>query len=352
MRLSTVALLMLVALGAVSCSENKAPKQQSPSLAAAPGADAGAKPAGVQRAAPIPKGSQWTILCREISGPGHIERARQFKEALMKTPGMRDWHLLHKENQSQIYYGYYKSYTDARAQADHQKVDSMTDAQGRRPFRIAVLVPLDAADVGPPEWNLVNAKGYWSLQIGAYKNSPERKQYAVDAVRAARQQGVEAYYYHGENMSVVCVGSWPREAVSVADSNVRAGDGGELKLVLPPLPPDVLQAPEIRQQDGKRLHVEAGRNEVVDKSLKEMMDRYPSNAINGATMIVRRTDPRTGQVREVADASFPVRIPREAPSLLDVGGVPMPPPEGAFNDAITPRTTNGGGATGQRAIGS
>lgn len=335
MRISIMLSAALLAAFAASCSETGPAKQDSGSLAN-PAAQRSAAKGGVSQknqTTTIPKGAQWTILCREIGGVGHVQRARQLKESLMNTPGMRDWHLLHKEDSSVLYYGYYKTYNEPKAKADRAKIDSMADAQGRRPFRLAHITPLDAADpAGPPEWNLANAKGHWSLQIAAYLGSPERKQYAIDAVRAAREQGIEAYYHHGDNVSLVCVGSWPREAVRLADDDVRAGDQGQPKVVLPPLPPGVKE-PEIRGPGGRKLHVEAGRNEIVDPTLKAMMDKYPTNAVNGATMITKRTDPRTGRVEEVADASFPVPIPREESTLLDGGGIPLPPPEGAFFDA-------------------
>jgi hypothetical protein len=351
MRFSVVLIAASLIAGAASCSKKAPPTEGAASVADAPSqrpANGGtAQPPGANAGSAIPKGAQWTILCREIAGVGHVERARQLRDNLVKTPGMRDWHLLHKEDSSVLYYGYYKTYNEPKAKADRAKVDSMADAQGRRPFRMAHMTPLDAADPGgPPEWNLANADGHWSLQIAVYMDSPERKQYALDAVRAAREQGIEAYYYHGENMSLVCVGSWPREAVSLADENVRAGDGGRIKVVLPPLTPDVKTAPEIRGEGGRKLHVEAGRNEVRDPTLRAMMEQYPTNAVNGQTMIVRRTDPRTGQVREVADASFPVPIPREESSLLDDGGIPLPPPEGALYNGAPGTGTGTGIRTG------
>ncbi|MDQ3439030.1 MAG: hypothetical protein M3478_01615, partial [Planctomycetota bacterium] len=295
----------------------------------------------------IPKGAQWTIHCREIGGPDHVSQARQLKDNLVKNSGMRDWHLLHRDEGSVLFYGYYKTHTDARAKADRQKIDSMADVQGRRPFRHALVMPLEAADpAGPPEWNLANAKGYFTLQIGVYKDSPERKQYAVDAVRAARQQGIEAYYYHSENMSLVCVGAWPREAIRLADEDVRPGDEGEIKVVLPPLPPDV-KAPQLRGEGGRKLHVEAGRNEVLDPTLKAMMEnQFPTMAVNGATMVTKRTDPRTGRVQEVIDPSFPIKIPRRDAGLLhDGGGIPIPPSDGLLIDSTnstTPSRVNSG----------
>jgi len=350
MRFSVVLSISAALLtAAASCSEKAQPKDTvaiadvSPKAAAKPPA---AQPARTNAVPTIPKGAQWTILCCEIGGPSHVAEARKLKENLVKTSGMRDWHLLHREETSAVYYGYYKTYNDPRAQADRQKIDAMTDATTRRrPFRLAHFVPLEAADpAGPPEWNLANAKGYFTLQIGVYKDSPDRKQYAVDAVRAAREQGIEAYYYHSDNMSLVCVGTWPREAIRLADENVRPGDSGELKLVLPPLPPDVEKAPEIRGEGGRKLHVEAGRNEVVDPKLKSMMEtQFPNMAVNGATMITKRKDPRTGQIREVADASFPIKIPKKDAGMLDDGGgVPIPPADGAFLGSSAPPGTNSG----------
>ncbi len=349
MRISVLLIAIALPAGVTACSEKNPPQDDAVAMTdaevnAAP-KSAAVKPQGGQTTT-IPKGAQWTILCREIGGAGHVALSRQLKENLVKTSGMRDWHLLHKEDVSVLYYGYYKSHTEPRAKSDREKIDRMADAQGRRPFRLALVTPLDAADpAGPPEWNLMNAQGYWSLQIAAYKDSPERKQYALDAVKAAREQGIEAYYYHGETMSLVCIGAWPREAVQTADENIRAGDGGELKLVLPPLPPDA-QEPEIRDKSGRRLHVEAGRNIVTDPTLKAAMAQYPSMATNGATMVTTRRDPRNGQVHRMADMSFPVRIPRSDSSFLDggdVGGIPLPPADGAFLDSTTttPRTTPG-----------
>jgi hypothetical protein len=327
-----VALLALAMVtGAASCGENAPPKENSGSLSDSAPTKRGGQNAGVVAQNPdstlIPRGASWTILCAEINGQGHIERARKLKQDLAASTGMRDWHLLHQDSSSLLYYGYYKNYGDPKAKADRAKIEAMTDGTGRRPFSRSVLTPLESADPdGPPEWNLVNAKGFWTLQIAVYKDSPERKQYAVDAVRAARQQGVEAYYYHGESMSLVCVGSWPREAVRVAEENAGPGDQGGIKVVLPPLTPDQKAAPDLREE-GRKVHVEAGRNEVVDPTLKAAMETYKTMAINGQAYVTRRRDPKTGKTIEMADESFPVKIPREQPGgMLDASGVPIPPP--------------------------
>jgi hypothetical protein len=56
------------------------------------------------------------------------------------------------------------------------------------------------------------------------------------------------------------------------------------------------------------------------------MDKYPTMAINGQAYVTRRTDPRTGKVIELVDQSFPVKVPRDEPGMLDASGVPIPPP--------------------------
>src|SRR5205085_9341649 len=133
-----------------------------------------------------------------------------------------------EETQSVLYYGYYRAYNDTndlnesrRAQDDRAKLDKLQDAQGERPFASSIFVELTSPDPeAPAEWNLANAKGYWSLQIAAYKDSPDRKKAAVDSVRAAREKGIEAYYFHGPTTSSVCIGCWPREAVKAQDAAV------------------------------------------------------------------------------------------------------------------------------------
>ena len=63
-------------------------------------------------------------------------------------------------------------------------IQSMADQSGNPLFPHSFFVEVTTPDPqAPAEWNLANANGYWSLQIAAYKDSPKRKQYAVEAVR-------------------------------------------------------------------------------------------------------------------------------------------------------------------------
>ncbi|HWP39666.1 MAG TPA: hypothetical protein VNL70_01985, partial [Tepidisphaeraceae bacterium] len=151
----------------------KVQPQQPPkaSPAQAPGARSHAQGAASDAPAP-PKAAQYTIYCGRIEGPMHVERANRVKNELIASTGMPDWYVVHEDGQSLLYYGYYKAINDPeqpaetqRAQTDRRKIDLMTDPMGNRPFREALFVELAAPDPqAPPEWNLANAKGYWSLQ--------------------------------------------------------------------------------------------------------------------------------------------------------------------------------------------
>lgn len=309
------------------------PAQRKP--AASPTARDAAPPPAAQRASPRdaaaaagmplpPEGAQWTIYCQTVSGPEHVNRANRYKEALVQaTPDLRDWYVIHQDGQSTLYYGFYRSFDDAkdaetqRAQRDRRTIDSLTDRMGNRPFKFAFFVALDSPDpVAPPEWNLTNANGAYSLQIAAYTGHPLRKQAAVDAVRAARAQGIEAFYYHGENTSSVCVGAWPENAVSRTQEvvNARAGDPDQPFIATGiPLPEEA--ARNQRDAQGRPIRVEQERFEIVDASLARAMRTFPEHAVNGEVTVTATTDASGRRISRPA-SSFVVPIPKPAPSLL------------------------------------
>lgn len=265
--------VILAVLLAVSCQNQRRQSEYVSSGGRQTQASAKSEMEKAGESAP-PKDAKYTILCFRFQDAVHVERANRVKAALMRSTGMKDWYVIHENDQSLLYYGYYRAINDpkdsaetARAQEDRKKIANLTDETGGRPFRQAVFVELTAPDPeAPPEWNLVNAKGAYSLQIGVYMGSPQRKQAAVDAVRAARQQGIEAYYYHGEGASAVCVGVWPASAVRIVESpggisTARSVAGG-----------------------GQILDVSGPKVEILDPTLRATMQKYPYTAVNGMLM--------------------------------------------------------------------
>jgi hypothetical protein len=284
--------------------------------------------------APIaPPDARMTLFCKEITGPNHVAQSKQLKDQLIASTAMKDFYLIHGEEQSTLYYGYYKDFSDnrnpaekQRADADLSKITSIVDKAHNPVFRGALFVDVNVPDpAGPPEWNLVNTPPdrVWTLQIGAYVDSPMRKQYAVDAVRQARAMGIEAYYYHGPNVSSVCVGAFPEDALQRQDKDAaRTYRSDETMVVLAaPRPANTAQDQYIIQ-DGKRVKVTVVAPEIepVDPKLVELMKRFPHSSVNGQERVTRSVNPRTGRTIEAYDPSIIVEIKRPGAAF----GMPRP----------------------------
>ena len=331
---------LALCLGAASCAKSPSTKSAEgggviPAAAptqvdaGAPQATPEAKPqaakAGAPKAPAIPAGAEWTIHCTAIPGAGHVVQSTQLRDQLARSTGMRDWYVIHGDNESTLYYGFYKS-LDKSAKATREKIDAMTDATGNRPFRNAVIVELTAPDPdAPPQWDLANAPPgmVWSVQIAAYEGSPQRKKVAVEAVREARAQGVPAYYYHGPSVSSVCVGAWPSSSVR-GDMEPAFNDPNQKRpmdqivqqqpadlIVLPPGMPPVNK--ELRGRDNRRLRAVTPTLEVVDPALLGTLKTYPHHYRNG--------EPEGMQTKNGLQPkpSFLVKIQRRPGGLLGGG---------------------------------
>ena len=272
-----------------------------------------------------PANARFTLLVYKLDGPGHVEQARLLKEDLERVSKRKDWYLTHGAEDSRLYFGFYRSTNDAkdpkeadRARADRALVAGVQMADGSFPFRTAAFVPLEAPDPSSrPEWNLFNvdvaknpkdnSRAFWSLQVMAFKDDPKRKEAAVQAVEALRANGYDAYYYHGETVSSVCVGAWPRLAIREQEGH------GEHTVVDPNADLMVLSepAPKSRKisdkiyKDGKRVVPVAPDLQIDDPSLQKMVKIFPEHALNYEVKI-RPTKDGKG----VPMSSFLVEIPR------------------------------------------
>ncbi len=273
------------------------------------------------------KDAQWTLLVYHLQGPSHVSDANSLKSSLIQKTRRRDWYVIHSADESALYFGYYRAFDDKldpatkTAQADLEFVKNLelldTDGQPMTAFkRTAGFVPIASPDpVAPPEWNLFNkdrekgpkdpTRAYWSLQIMAFRANPLRKAAAVQAVAALRKDGVEAYYYHGETVSSVCVGAWPMEAVEQQkhDGDHTVVDESKTLVVSSPGVP-VGDVPQFDDQGHQMVQVAPVLN-ILDNSMKACMKKYPSHAVNYEIGRKRGTD---GNLYE--DPSFLVVIPQ------------------------------------------
>jgi hypothetical protein len=260
------------------------------------------------------------------------------KQELAKATGMRHFYIVHQEDRSSLFYGYYKELDDAGLKRDREALESLEDQSGNRIVRAAIAVSVDAPDpIAPPEWNLANVrqgeldtKHYWTIQVGAYKDDPKRKQAAVEAVREARQTGLDAYYYHGETVSSVCIGVWPQEAVRIEGMKQIPGGGEAFAAANPDPDQQLLVAPGMkipenlgREAAKRNVSVAQPKVTVLDPSMEEVKRRFSEHAVNGEVEMMVDSRGTT-----IPRPSLLVQIP-----LGEAGGAafnpptPAPPPE-------------------------
>jgi hypothetical protein len=348
MKIPVVLFALAAGLGVVSCGgTNPPPPGDSQPVAlntngpgrteptAGPSAPRPQAPAAAADDVPPPD-AHYMLSCAAIKGAGHVQQAMAIKEKLIHETHMPAWHIVHSEQQSILCYGYYREYRDekrepkevARARADQHRLTDLIDGLGNRYFTQCVFVPINEADPdAPSQWDLARTPpdAFWSVQIGAYQGSPERKQAAVDEVRGLRAKNIEAYYYHGDTISSVCVGKWSRSAVQQQGAGVNAAgqvrddahadDPNRSVVVLPEMLPSKV-ADEITKranETGNRVQVQQQKIEILDESLLKAFRENPYHFVNGEYHY------RTVKGEKVWDPSLLVQIPH-APGVGQPGG--------------------------------
>lgn len=325
-------LLIVLALVAGCAGNPTVPEPQPqassvtvPTPRATVGREGDAPPAREQVPAPtIPAGARFTIFCETFTGDNHVQRATELKNLLMANARTKGWYVIHQDGQSTIYHGYYAEFDESaavnaaakkeaqRAKSDKSVVDALPNPlrADSKLFPRALFVSLDSPDPdAPPEWSLVNANGYWSVEVASYTGF-ERKQAAVESVREARKANIPAFYYHGPSYSSVCIGAWPRSAVierstEQINSIPQGSDvfvdvrGGEI-------PADIRNN---MLRDGKPIQVVVPKVEIVDKTLLATLKAYPEHAVDGYAEMEKFIDPATKKESMRPKHSMLVRIP-------------------------------------------
>lgn len=174
------------------------------------------------------QGAPWSILCLEMTGDYRKAQMEQIADTLHQTKGIRGRDIIVQDgsdDMSRLYYGKYYRKTNAETgrrsvpkqmAADLMFLRSLTDSQGKYFFLRARKVRFPTPDVGLTAWDLREASGAYTLQVGVFEPTDdfvEFKQAAAEFCKLLRDRGFEAYYYHTESGSTVSVGSFGEDAV-------------------------------------------------------------------------------------------------------------------------------------------
>ena len=249
-------------------------------------------------------GETWTIECNAYEGPGHKKMAIRMAKLLGAVPELSGDRIRveHDTGESRVYYGRYKlHYVEAKVEKssgargdmivelnDEIKKDLRFIKQlslgSDYPFFSARVMQENPPDVGPHEWDLRNASGVYTLNVGVTYSTRTMKKYkqaAIEWVRDLRNRGYEAYYYHDPDkpQTSICVGSFGEEAVRIQKWVEPNGEARVRRTYTP---------------------------DVVSLQQKE---EFRFNLENGAKVFRSSRDPKTGAMARMPNKSFLVKIP-------------------------------------------
>ncbi|MBN1345984.1 MAG: hypothetical protein JXQ73_25055 [Phycisphaerae bacterium] len=243
-------------------------------------------------------GEQWTILCVEAHGSSHQKNCEALADGLRRVDQLSSdkVRVFHEPTVSRVYYGAYQRTLDDPGRGEHFGPEILRDLQLIRslangesyPFASARVIPKPTPDPGLPEWEVSKCPGKLTLQIGVFYNTAtfsRRKEAAAEWAKQLRDEGIEAYYHHGEARSSVTVGHF-------GDQDV------------------------IREQVGPKF---ASANTVVrygDKvEAMRTQERFQYNLENGHKVKRIRNTPEGP--REVYQKSFLIHVPKRHESPRD-----------------------------------
>ncbi len=321
---------------------------------------------------PIPEGARYTILCARFGDAGHEQQARLMKDQLTRQTGRGDFRVVHNASDSTLYFGYYRETERTRdpveakrAADDINWLQTLRTGGGHALFRMPISVPLETADPdAPAEWDLAKLDAgkpandpnrlFWTVVIAGYTadavdefgRPADRKKLAVDAVREARKMfpNQQFFYYHGDNISQVCVGAWPRKAIAEQEMDTAGSadegkaNAGEALVVSPTALPQKFTE---RLEQTHNVKVVQPKVVILDPTLQQTLRAYPEYAVNGAAQPVTVTDPVTGRKSTKLQPSFLTQIPILQPSLLTGGGTEPRDAGPAMINPMGPGTTGG-----------
>jgi len=181
----------------------------------------------------------WTIRCFHATGPQHASLAAQLADVLRQTPGLdpQAVRMVSDRNGSTVYYGRYKK-TASRETGElvfppayRRDIAIIRQIRVRGQLLFSLPTPELIGGTAPTDeaissWDVRNAPGPYTLQIGVFYNTPtfhQRKKAAEEYVRLLRAEGFHAYFYHEEGRSFVFVGDFDESDILQTPQGPRFG---------------------------------------------------------------------------------------------------------------------------------
>ena len=218
------------------------------------------------RIQPTADDDTYAILLTTLMNPdNHVQQAERYQKWVTDELRWKNVFVINKSGRTELYWGRYRTPTDSKLRKNVRKARAFVAPNGQRPFATALPAPLPGRDVGPRAWNLKNVPASYTLLVATFQNAPDknyfrRRRRAAECCKKLREQGREAYFYHGVTVSHVTLGSFGRQAVTF---EVVGG---------------------------------VRRASVQDPRVRSLQKEFPHILINGNTETVIGQDPKTGRL--------------------------------------------------------
>jgi hypothetical protein len=185
------------------------------------------------------KGTQeWTICCMRTQVHNHQQICQSMANLLGKVDGLDPGKVRVKTtpSSSAIYYGSYYKVQDRDSdrlvfppeyREDIKLIRSLTYNRSNPFFGAQPEVVGGGPKSTYHKWNVYNAKGDYTLHIAIFYNTgsfQQRKEAARQYVEALRQEGFNAYFWHGVVKSHVFVGDFYEKDVVHTAEGARFGE--------------------------------------------------------------------------------------------------------------------------------
>jgi hypothetical protein len=146
-----------------------------------------------------------TVMLREYTGPDSAASAEQVKKQVAEA-GLPDVFVVQGADVATVCAGHFTRLDEPKALEMMGKVRAITDVNGTHPFFHVKMIP--TPEPTPPNpWPLTEAKGYFSLHVASWGTSGRMVKAQTYATQL-RQQGYDAYVYHGPRLSMVTIGAF------------------------------------------------------------------------------------------------------------------------------------------------
>jgi len=169
------------------------------------------------------RAKQWAVLIASIDGSGHRQAAADLVARLRRESRLTDVWARELEQQTLVFKGGYRDPT-GRTALNAQRQVRMIKIDNARPFASAQLVPVvGGGNIAANPFDLRQFAGHYSLQVEVYDDGVEgHRDVAEQRTQSLREQGDNAFYYHGPHRSMVTIGLFTHDEAFVLKGNIDA----------------------------------------------------------------------------------------------------------------------------------